>query len=66
MTFDDYKQELSMHLWRKLPLYKADGKAKIETWASKVMRLKCIDIDRVHNKEKRTQRRKEKLCRVNL
>jgi DNA-directed RNA polymerase specialized sigma24 family protein len=50
-TFDDYCQELTFHLWRKLPTYKGRG---LKSWASITMLNKCRDIAR---DRKRTRQR---------
>ena len=60
MTFDDIYQELSLHLWNKLDKFNPEGTAKLEGWASKVMRLRIIDLWRMNNKEERTKLRKSK------
>ena len=59
-TKDDISQELTAHLYKKLPLFKPSDKATLRTWAWTVIRFKIIDLWRVSCKEQRTQRRKEK------
>jgi len=53
MSFDDYYQELVSHIWDKMDKFDPEGKAKIETWASVVMRNKCISIWRKRTAKKR-------------
>lgn len=45
MSREDVEQELRMHLWRKLHLYRP-SKAGLRAWAQRVMRMRLIDMSR--------------------
>jgi RNA polymerase sigma factor (sigma-70 family) len=61
-TLEDYCQELTFHLWRKLLLYRSAGQANLRTWASKVMWNKCRDIARDRRRTRQRGRPPKLAC----
>jgi len=59
MGIEDQMQELKLHLFKKLDLFDP-SKSSLQTFANRITRNKCIDLDRCLNKQKRTEVRKRK------